>query len=94
VYLKDKTPLIACHYCLGSFGAAIPASQMDPNHLVEAQKEVHDNPISLIDPKIDLKDPPEPQNPKPGWIREGFETLQNFLERVEKSGKSIEEFVR
>ena len=91
-YLNDEMPLSACRYCLGSVGARIPVVQLNRAQLVEEQSRNCDV-MSLIDPDADPRDLPKPQMPDPRWVREVFEPLGEFLDRVEATGKSMDAFL-
>ena len=91
-YLAEETPLNACTYCLGTVGDTMPVVQMNRTRL-QAEQGARQAPLSLLDPSIDLRNPPERESPQEGWSKHVFETLSDFLDRVETSGKSIEQFV-
>ena len=92
-YLNEDTPLSACNYCLGSFGISLQTHQLNKKQILEEQNISEFNQIAYIDPNIDLNNPPLPEQPKPGWVKDVFEELHSFLGRIEKSCMTIEEFV-
>ena len=91
-YLGESTPLVACKYCLGTVGAMFPVTQMNSAQL-RAEQQAAPDPLSLVDPNIDLHSLPAPQPPEPGWVKQVFEPLTDFLDRVEQSGQSLQDLV-